>query len=983
MTDEQVFSKAICLSESERQEFLDLMYLGRPQERHKMESMIAAHRQSDSLLDTDALSGETVVADRPAVPRRIGDFEILRELGRGGMGVVYEALQKSLKRKVALKVLSSGLGLSSKAILRFRREAEAAGKLHHTNIVPIYTTGEDRGIHYYAMELINGPSLDAVIRDLRNQDHGDRLESNYDKLPAWVQETALYAPQSSIGADKRVVGRSAAENRSPLNLPDSSLDVSSCEEAIGHGVSDYKSNSSKVDESLQPNLAATTASAQFAASAQKLHSNSTTARGASYFDTVAAMIAEVADALDHAHEHGVIHRDVKPSNLLLAPDGRLSINDFGLARVLEQPGMTISGEFVGSPLYMSPEQITAGRAPLDHRTDIYSLGATLYELLTSQPPFPGDTRDQVLGQILHKEPKTPRQINRKVPVDLDTICMKAIERDPDRRYQTAGQLAKDLRAYVDRHAISARRIGPATRAVRYLKRNPVAAAFLCFVIATGIGGLSLWLWQEQRSRTAAVEKAQEDLIEDLFRGDLSNADDLILLAEQNQASQEQLDFMEGLTALFEQDYSKAIRRFDNASSLERYAVASVALKAFAALWNAEEYEYFRLMHDVDVSEAHSFEDFFFLGYASSWSDPELSEQLLLKAQEIEHGHPYVRFLLGVARSNIGMVVSPTPSEAYTRLKSAIRDISQSDVPRTAFYLRELACSYVCLHRVSSELAQHSSQRGEEFASEATASKLRAIELIPELRELETQSGAQFALVILMIQMDELREEILSITDEWLANDEISVMIYAAQFLALHYAEEGDTVQAKNWTAHFSGRIAEGSQFINVLVDLLVGGDWQELHDRQLDNVRRKLRTGETEYLGHDLTLLYLLGTDRLAEYSKSRLVPLIHDGRLFSPITTFLAGDRSNESRKELIRQCKDSPAPISSLMHAHFYLGMIDLAEGRTKSAKLHLELAKNGRQPMYWVAMMSHVILAREDEWGAWLNARQEFLSSSAVLE
>ena len=120
------------------------------------------------------------------------------------------------------------------------------------------------------------------------------------------------------------------------------------------------------------------------------------------------MIADVADALDYAHRQGVIHRDVKPSNLLLGPDGRLSLNDFGLARILEQPGMTQTGEFVGTPRYMSPEQITGGRMPVDHRTDVYSLGATLYELLTLQPPFMGERRDQVLAQVLQKEPRPPR-----------------------------------------------------------------------------------------------------------------------------------------------------------------------------------------------------------------------------------------------------------------------------------------------------------------------------------------------------------------------------------------------------------------------------------------------------------------------------------------------------------------------------------------------------------------------------------------------
>jgi serine/threonine protein kinase len=176
-----------------------------------------------------------------------------------------------------------------------------------------------------------------------------------------------------------------------------------------------------------------------------------------YFDTVARMVAEVADALDYAHREGVIHRDIKPSNLLLAPTGRLSLNDFGLARMLEQPGMTLSGEFVGTPRYMSPEQIAVGRVPLDQRTDIYSLGATLYELLTLEPPNQGKSREQVLSQILHKEPRRPRRVNQKVPLDLETICLKSLEKDPDRCYQSGGAMADDLRRYLNRFAIVARR----------------------------------------------------------------------------------------------------------------------------------------------------------------------------------------------------------------------------------------------------------------------------------------------------------------------------------------------------------------------------------------------------------------------------------------------------------------------------------------------------------------------------------------------
>jgi len=384
--------------------------------------------------------------------KRLGDFEIIRELGRGGMGIVYEARQVSLNRKVALKVISGSLGLSSKAVLRFQREAEAAGKLHHTNIVPIYTTGEDAGTHYYAMELIEGPSLQQVIgsmreepkRDLASASTVDPVSMELDSLTDLLRELPPWVAQTMSGG------------------------------ADGSSGSSTMLRSSDSSSSLQS--------------------------GAGYFDTVARMIAEVADALDHAHEHGVIHRDIKPANLLLSPDGHLSVNDFGLARMLEQPGMTMSGEFVGSPLYMSPEQIAAGRVPIDHRTDIYSLGATLYELLTLGPPFFGRSRDQVIAQILHKDPEPPRRLNKRVPVDLETICLKAFEKDPDRRYQTAAQMAQDLRRYLGRYSISARRAGPFRRLAKFTLRHRVATcSFLAVVVTALLVGVLAWkYWPEPR-----------------------------------------------------------------------------------------------------------------------------------------------------------------------------------------------------------------------------------------------------------------------------------------------------------------------------------------------------------------------------------------------------------------------------------------------------------------------------------------------------
>jgi serine/threonine protein kinase len=231
---------------------------------------------------------------RDLVGKRLSDFEIVRELGRGGMGVVYEARQVSLNRPVALKVLSGGSGLTATAVQRFHREAEAAAKLHHPNFVPVYSTGEQDGCHFYAMELIDGPSLDHVIQQLRRTSReapatGEPSRSNEEATPG-----AAEVPSANLDATGPYVER-AAGSGATAGLSSSSL---------GSG------------------------------------------RGC--FDTVARLVAEVADALGYAHQQGVIHRDIKPSNLMLSPAGRLSFNDFGLARVLEQPGMTLTAWARGS-----------------------------------------------------------------------------------------------------------------------------------------------------------------------------------------------------------------------------------------------------------------------------------------------------------------------------------------------------------------------------------------------------------------------------------------------------------------------------------------------------------------------------------------------------------------------------------------------------------------------------------------------------------
>lgn len=506
--------------------------------------------------------------------RRLGDFQIVRELGRGGMGIVYEARQVSLNRKVALKVLSASLGLTTKAVLRFQREAEAAAKLHHTNIVPIYATGEQDGSHYYAMELIEGPGLDEVISQMRNM----QKPGVHAKGPEVVSASAATASGTPTAVDwiSRTMG---------FPSPDATAGTTS----ETHGLS-----------------------------------SSSLASGTGYFDTVARMVAEVADALDYAHAQGVIHRDIKPSNLLLSPVGRLSLNDFGLARILEQPGMTVSGEFVGSPMYMSPEQIAVGRAPLDHRTDIYSLGATVYEMLTLHPPFPGVRRDQVIAQIIGKEPKPPRSINRRIPQDLETICLKMMEKDPDKRYQTAGSVAEDLRRYVNRFAISARRIGPVGRVVRWAKRNRATAAALCFVVLLGLLA-GVFAYRERVARQRILEEKRQHAIEDAVlaasSGDFDEAERSIKEAELVGASTGWVRLLRGQIAYYRGDYREAVQHLEQSVKLLPESVAAHALLARAYSSNDQYDRYTQLQETLEKMPAVTPEDYLFKGLAESEWDP--------------------------------------------------------------------------------------------------------------------------------------------------------------------------------------------------------------------------------------------------------------------------------------------------------------------------------------------------------------------------
>jgi tetratricopeptide (TPR) repeat protein len=317
-----------------------------------------------------------------AAPAAFGDYDVVREIGRGGMGVVYEARDRAMERAVALKVLPQDLLSDTRAVARFVQEARIAGRLQHPNVVSVYGMGIDRGAPYFVMELVHGKTLSSLLGE-----HAPRTPRTDDN--DWTRAVTSLSPLLALAGETP-----AAPGRVDVDL--------------------------------------------------------------TYCLRIARTFAELAEGLQHAHEQGILHRDLKPSNLIVDDGGRPRILDFGLARLEGQASLTRSRDIVGTPLYMSPEQVDTASGRPDQRADIYSLGASLYEMLVFEPPFQGRSHQETLSRILHDEPRPPRQLCPRIPRDLETIVLKCLEKDPESRYRTAEALAQDLRRLVRGDPIEAR-----------------------------------------------------------------------------------------------------------------------------------------------------------------------------------------------------------------------------------------------------------------------------------------------------------------------------------------------------------------------------------------------------------------------------------------------------------------------------------------------------------------------------------------------
>jgi eukaryotic-like serine/threonine-protein kinase len=421
------------------------------------------------------------------IPNSFGDFDIVRELGRGGMGIVYVAKQRSLKRLVALKVLPSSGPQAIKNRQRFRREAESAASLHHTNIVPVFGIGEQDGILFYAMQLIDGVPLNHVLDALLGSEN-PHDNATLGSVPQGRSQhfapaqAAAQLFQAEANAVHDVVFQSTASNDDSTQRQEqtvafqtfkprqSTLDSTVTISQSAKPAQDAESGQShgSLDFDTHPGVIATDKGlSEVATPGIELN--------AIYFRNVARITASAANALQYAHQQGILHRDIKPGNLLLDRDTTLWITDFGLARPTDIANVTQTGEIVGTLRYMAPEQFH-GQA--DQRTDIYSLGLTLFELLTLKPAVEfqhGKLKycDSSSGDL---QPSFAKHL--KVPRDLQTICLKACAHDSAQRYQHACDLEEDLRRYLEDRPILARRISPLERLVRWSRRNPALAGLI-------------------------------------------------------------------------------------------------------------------------------------------------------------------------------------------------------------------------------------------------------------------------------------------------------------------------------------------------------------------------------------------------------------------------------------------------------------------------------------------------------------------------
>jgi serine/threonine protein kinase len=466
-----------------------------PDHADEIRDMLPALALMEQAKTSDDAAGQPrqAQASSAAPPlKQLGDYQILREVGRGGMGVVYEAQQLSLGRHVAIKVLSGHALLDPRHLGRFQREARSAAKLHHTNIVPVFGVGEQDGLHYYVMQFIQGLGLDEVLHELRRlrQPRGKQALTRGD---APGRRTDCTREVSAVAVAR---GLLSGEFRPPE--PVTALTIAPGEASpvvSAPGVLGAPSSVRVADTSATIQLPGETEGSTLSES------------GSQYWQSVARVGMQVADALAHAAGQGVLHLDIKQSNLLLDDTGNVWVTDFGLAKASgDSENLTQTGDIVGTLRYIAPERFNDRG---DLRSDVYSLGLTLYELLVLRPAFDEADRNKLVRRVMHDEPVRPRKLNLAVPRDLETVVLKAIARDPAHRYQTPAEMAEDLKRFVEDRPVRARRISTAEQFWRWCRRNPLPAGLLAGIVLVFLAGFVGVSWQLRQTEAARQDEKNQ------------------------------------------------------------------------------------------------------------------------------------------------------------------------------------------------------------------------------------------------------------------------------------------------------------------------------------------------------------------------------------------------------------------------------------------------------------------------------------------
>jgi WD40 repeat protein/serine/threonine protein kinase len=476
-----------------------------PEHAGAIREMLPALLLMERAKSDDDSSGHGPSARAWAAPilQQLGDYRILREVGRGGMGVVYEAQQLSLGRHVAIKVLPAHALLDPRHLGRFQREARSAARLHHTNIVPVFGVGEQDGLHYYVMQFIQGLGLNVVLNELRRlrQQRGQQTPAPDDALGHQLTVTQAISVVSVARCLLSAEWRDREEKDGTV--------TTTVGRDEGGGMRDEGREQDSLDSSLIPPPSSITSTATIHLPGQT-EGSALSESGRSYWQSVARIGMQVADALAHAASQGVLHRDIKPSNLLLDDTGNVWVTDFGLAKASsDSDDLTHTGDVVGTLRYMAPERFN-GQGDL--RSDVYSLGLTLYELLALRLAFDETNRNKLIKQVMHDEPVRPRKLNPGVPRDLETVVLKAIARDPAHRYQTPAEMAADLKRFVEDRPVRARRASGAERLWRWCRRNPLPASLVAAILLVFLTGFAGVVWQWRLAATArddAKEREQE------------------------------------------------------------------------------------------------------------------------------------------------------------------------------------------------------------------------------------------------------------------------------------------------------------------------------------------------------------------------------------------------------------------------------------------------------------------------------------------